>query len=71
VPAFMRLAGELNWWSPRFLRRVHDRVGIREHVDLEPIVLPDAPVEPVDALVNGRPRRDRPLVAPGREKINV
>src|SRR5205823_6149313 len=30
VPAFMRLAGEANWWAPPFLRRVHDRVGIRE-----------------------------------------
>jgi len=71
VPAFMRLAGEANWWAPPFLRRVHDRVGIREHIDLEPIVLPKAAVEPHVPLVNGRPRRDRPLVAPGREKINV
>ncbi|MFP5255327.1 MAG: MMPL family transporter [Acidimicrobiia bacterium] len=34
VPAFMRLAGGANWWAPRWLRRVHERVGIREHVDL-------------------------------------
>src|SRR5207302_1970460 len=40
VPSFMRLAGEVNWWAPPFLRRVHNRVGIREHIDLEPIVLP-------------------------------
>jgi RND superfamily putative drug exporter len=35
VPAFMRLAGETNWWAPAWLRRVHDRIGISEHVDLD------------------------------------
>ncbi|MDP1819568.1 MAG: MMPL family transporter [Acidimicrobiales bacterium] len=34
VPAFMRLAGEWNWWAPAPLRRFHDRFGISEHVDL-------------------------------------
>ena len=34
VPAFMRLAGEWNWWAPGPLRRFHDRWGISEHVDL-------------------------------------
>jgi RND superfamily putative drug exporter len=36
VPAFMRLAGEANWWAPAPLRRFHDRFGISEHVDLDP-----------------------------------
>jgi RND superfamily putative drug exporter len=71
VPAFMRLAGEVNWWAPRPLRRVYDRFGIREHVELEPVLLPEPLVEPTVPLVNGRPRRDRPLVAAGREKINM
>jgi RND superfamily putative drug exporter len=35
VPAFMRLAGEWNWWAPGPLRRFHDRYGISEHVDLD------------------------------------
>jgi RND superfamily putative drug exporter len=35
VPAFMRLAGEWNWWAPAPLRRLHDRIGISEHVDLD------------------------------------
>ena len=35
VPAFMRLAGEWNWWAPAPLRRFHDRFGISEHVDLD------------------------------------
>jgi nitroimidazol reductase NimA-like FMN-containing flavoprotein (pyridoxamine 5'-phosphate oxidase superfamily) len=35
VPAFMRLAGRANWWAPRPLRRVYERWGIHEHVDLD------------------------------------
>jgi len=38
VPAFMRLAGRANWWAPAPLRRLHDRIGLRESV--EPVVLP-------------------------------
>lgn len=38
VPAFMRLAGRLNWWSPRLLRQWHLRFGIWEN---EPIALLD------------------------------
>jgi RND superfamily putative drug exporter len=30
VPAFMRLAGDANWWAPRPLRRLHDRYGLHE-----------------------------------------
>src|SRR5215213_1278084 len=30
VPAFMRLAGELNWWAPAPLRRLHRRIGLSE-----------------------------------------
>ena len=30
VPAFMRLAGEANWWAPAPLRRLHQRIGINE-----------------------------------------
>ena len=35
VPAFMRLAGEWNWWAPGPLRRLHELIGISEHVDLD------------------------------------
>jgi putative drug exporter of the RND superfamily len=42
VPAFMRLAGRLNWWSPRFLRRWHLRFGIWEN---EPIKILDRAFE--------------------------
>ncbi|WP_433665649.1 MMPL family transporter [Nocardia sp. CA-136227] len=30
VPAFMRIAGDLNWWAPRPLRRLHARIGLSE-----------------------------------------
>jgi RND superfamily putative drug exporter len=30
LPAFIRLAGEANWWAPAPLRRVHERFGITE-----------------------------------------
>jgi hypothetical protein len=30
VPAFMRLAGNANWWAPGPLRRFHDRYGVSE-----------------------------------------
>jgi RND superfamily putative drug exporter len=30
VPAFMRLAGNANWWAPAPLRRFYDRYGLRE-----------------------------------------
>jgi RND superfamily putative drug exporter len=31
VPAFMRLAGEANWWAPAPLRRLYRRIGLSEH----------------------------------------
>jgi len=30
VPAFMRLAGEANWWAPAWLHRIHAHIGISE-----------------------------------------
>ncbi len=42
VPAFMRLAGRLNWWSPTWLRRWHLRYGIWEN---EPIAILDREFE--------------------------
>ena len=30
VPAIMRLAGEANWWAPRPLRRLHERLGLSD-----------------------------------------
>jgi putative drug exporter of the RND superfamily len=35
VPAFMRLAGEANWWAPAPLKRLQQRIGLSEHVELD------------------------------------
>ncbi|MEP6852073.1 MAG: MMPL family transporter [bacterium] len=39
VPAFMRLAGDLNWWAPAPLARLHRRIGLAEAAP--PSVTPD------------------------------
>jgi RND superfamily putative drug exporter len=71
VPAFMRLAGEANWWAPAPLRRLHERFGISETgsgadgrrrqrrtvVDVRDVPIVDIPTQP---------RRERPLVAADR-----
>ncbi|MDG4829910.1 MMPL family transporter [Solwaraspora sp. WMMD1047] len=55
VPAFMRLAGNANWWAPRPLRWVHDRFGLKEGDETyHPAPTADVPEEvriadPVDA----------------------
>jgi RND superfamily putative drug exporter len=54
VPAFMRLAGEWNWWAPGPLRRFHDRWGISETVDLGDDEA--APVPAVTTHPNGQAR---------------
>jgi RND superfamily putative drug exporter len=36
VPASMRLMGRANWWAPAPLRRLHDRIGLRELPDVAP-----------------------------------
>jgi uncharacterized membrane protein YdfJ with MMPL/SSD domain len=30
LPAFMRLLGRANWWAPKLLVKLHDRIGINE-----------------------------------------
>jgi RND superfamily putative drug exporter len=30
VPSLMKLLGQANWWAPRPLRRLHERIGLRE-----------------------------------------
>jgi RND superfamily putative drug exporter len=70
VPAVMRLAGDVNWWAPGFLRRFHDRYGVAESVP-EPVVVD---LSAHQRRPRPRPparqqkRRERPLVAAGREK---
>jgi putative drug exporter of the RND superfamily len=48
VPAFMRLAGDWNWWAPGPLRRFYARYGIHEQVDLDDEPVPER--EPVGVI---------------------
>jgi trehalose monomycolate/heme transporter len=40
VPATMRLLGKANWWSPRPLRGLYRRYGIREAEPVSPVPVP-------------------------------
>jgi putative drug exporter of the RND superfamily len=60
VPAFMKLAGEANWWAPKPLKRLQERFGLHEvppderarKVDDELVVVLDDPAaEPDDDRV--------------------
>jgi RND superfamily putative drug exporter len=31
VPSLMALLGDWNWWAPSWMRRLHARIGVREH----------------------------------------
>ena len=38
VPAFMHVLGRWNWWAPKPLARLHERIGFSESGDAEPAV---------------------------------
>ena len=46
VPAFMHVLGRWNWWAPKPLVRLHERIGISESVD-DPPATASASTEPV------------------------
>ena len=47
VPAFMHLLGRWNWWAPKPLARLHERIGFSESAD-DPLRLDATPSsEPV------------------------
>jgi putative drug exporter of the RND superfamily len=61
VPAFMALAGEANWWAPRWMRRIYDRFGIHESTELdEPQVVTGSVEEEVARLVEEERARVSP-----------
>jgi RND superfamily putative drug exporter len=41
VPAFMRLAGNANWWAPSWMRRIHNRFGLSETAPARRIAEPE------------------------------
>jgi RND superfamily putative drug exporter len=58
VPAAMSFFGEFNWWAPAPLRRLYQRFGLREHVELPPVEEPA-----VVAVVPGPRAPERTLSA--------
>jgi RND superfamily putative drug exporter len=42
VPAFMHLLGRWNWWAPKPLAKLHERIGISESGD-DPVPAADTP----------------------------
>jgi RND superfamily putative drug exporter len=53
VPAFMRLAGNANWWAPPFMRRIYERWGIHELPDERIIDLTDGYKQKLLELADG------------------
>jgi RND superfamily putative drug exporter len=47
VPAFMRMAGDANWWAPRWLRTLQRRIDLGEHEVVDLARRPAAP-DPVE-----------------------
>src|SRR6185503_19149185 len=43
VPAFLRVAGDLNWWAPRPLKWLHARIGLSEAPAATAIAAPMPP----------------------------
>jgi putative drug exporter of the RND superfamily len=43
MPAFMRVLGRMNWWSPRPLARLHQRIGITDSHDVVETPRPEIP----------------------------
>ncbi|MBY0291139.1 MAG: MMPL family transporter [Mycobacteriaceae bacterium] len=48
VPAFMHMLGRWNWWAPKPLAKLHERIGISESAD-DPAPVPETPPTAVSA----------------------
>jgi RND superfamily putative drug exporter len=54
VPSLMALLGSLNWWAPRPLRRLHDRLGLSEAGPAAAVVSDERPQDPVASPLESR-----------------
>ncbi len=46
LPAFMHVMGEWNWWAPKWMTKLHNRIGIEDGLDPErPVVLSPSAIE--------------------------
>jgi RND superfamily putative drug exporter len=53
VPSLMALLGEWNWWSPRALRRLHERIGLDERWATPPAAVAESGAETTLAVSPG------------------
>jgi RND superfamily putative drug exporter len=54
VPAFMAIADDFNWWAPEPLRRLHERIGLREDSGVI-LAVPGGPSRVWDPVPPARP----------------
>ena len=55
LPAFMHAMGEWNWWAPKWMTKLHNRIGIEDGVRSErPMTPASFAVEGTGASTNGR-----------------
>ena len=72
VPAFMRAAGDLNWWAPKPLRWLHDRIGISEGPsDVEYVLPTPAAPEEVPVAVPAAPEPVAPESVPAMRPTEI
>jgi len=64
VPSTMEILGNANWWLPKWLDPLIPHIGFESVNDADL----DAELAELETTGNGQPRRQRPLVAPGRER---
>ena len=48
VPSLMELLGSWNWWAPKPLRRLYDRIGLHENGSPPPRTAEPLPANPPD-----------------------
>jgi RND superfamily putative drug exporter len=55
LPAFMHVMGEWNWWAPKWMTKLHNRIGLEEGLQTErPVTLAPNVIEQMGVSINRR-----------------
>ena len=55
LPAFMHVMGEWNWWAPKWMTKLHNRIGIEDGLRSErPMALAPSAIEEAGASTSRR-----------------
>jgi RND superfamily putative drug exporter len=55
LPAFMHVMGEWNWWAPKWMTKLHNRIGIEKGVHWErPVTLAPSAIERTGVSIHKR-----------------